>query len=82
MKGGSAKQVSERIGPLRKFTKESYISKFQETSLDELNLVSIKAKIDIKDSIAINKKKDSGEIEFDKKASMNPLIMPVEPLAP
>lgn len=50
--------MSEKIGPLKKFTKEAYITKFEETSLDELNQVSIKAKNDIRDGIATYKRKD------------------------
>jgi hypothetical protein len=34
-------QVSEKLGPLKKSTKETYIAKFKEIQLEELNIVSI-----------------------------------------
>lgn len=38
-KGGA--QVSDKLEPLKKSTKQSHIAKFKEIQLEELNIVSI-----------------------------------------
>ena len=57
MRAGSSKQSSEKLGPLRKFTKDAYVVKFQQVSLDELNVNSLKVKSTIMESLAKIKKK-------------------------
>jgi hypothetical protein len=52
LKGSSVMQVSNKLDPLRQFTKDVYIAKFQETSLDDMNHTSINARIAIESSIA------------------------------
>lgn len=44
LEGSSGKQVTDKMHPLRRFTKDAYVAKFQEISLDDLNLTSIAAR--------------------------------------
>lgn len=54
--------MSEKLGPFKKFTKEKYIEHFKEIQLEELNLVSIKAKQTISDAILLSIKVINGNI--------------------
>lgn len=75
MIGGSAKQASDKIGQLKQFVKETTIARFQQSSLDELNQVSIKAKQIINESISKLKSKQP-IFNFTSMASPLDLVVP------
>ena len=78
--GGGSLQISDKLSPVKKLIKESYISHFKEIQLEDLNLVSIKAKQTILDAIAQVKYSDKSSMQFSDASKFNPLVAPIEPL--